>query len=96
MFRYFVAVTVPAERELHSGQNEALSALDLVKHREMSPPAFPFDLPLCITGFKHSLEFLKKSRVCPAIFQTWEKSGRIVKGLDYYFFYFFFLKATVS
>ena len=58
----------------------------------MSPSASPFDLPLFITGFVRSLEFAKRSRVCPAIFQTWKKSGRIVKGLDYYFFF----KATIS
>ena len=52
----------------------------------MSPSASPFDLPLFITGFVRSLEFAKRFRVCPAIFQTWKKSGRIVKGLDYFFF----------
>ena len=57
-----------------------------------APPASPFDLPLFITGFVRSLEFAKRSRVCPAIFQTWKKSRRIVKGLDYYYFF----KATIS
>ena len=68
-----------------------LQLLILANHQEMSPLASPFDLPICFTGFVRSLEFLKKSRVCPAIFQTWKKSGRIVKV-----WIFFFFKPTIS
>ena len=62
-----------------------LQLLILANHQEMSPLASPFDLLICFTGFVRSLEFLKKSRVCPAIFQTWKKSGRIVKVWIFFF-----------